>query len=456
MRLIAPLALSALLLLAPLAAAHAAAPARDFETRILHDHNDDSAVVLLGKHGFDTIALDVREARTAIGTPVLVLRLLLNGGCNGNLPSDCPELSEVVRFTADGTEHSIAFKTTDGGATWSGDAVQFVGPMGINDGARFAIEAWVPTAPLGIGPGTVLSDWFVEGYSGDSSADNMPEGVVAGVPDPLEGAFDLGDYTVGSPDIYVSALAQIAEATASAGDEVRFPVDIRNMLSIEQIVDLQALGSPESRIELDGIAVQNVSLAANFTKTVEVVVTAPDASAPVVLVATSGLGGFSVASLSINAKASGNPATSMVDSPDIPSGTSWSHTFTKAGTFAYHNHHTPGQMGTIQVVSSAGATPKETHEVARTDAGFAPKTLTINVGDTVTWTNDASDLLRIMGGYDDASMDHDDGMHDDKHDDEHDDHHGDGPDAKATPGVPAMLLGIALVALAAVRRRVKQ
>ena len=57
---------SLLLLLSTLAIpgtmAHAAAAPPTHETRLLHDHNDDSFVVLAGKHGFDAIALDAREA----------------------------------------------------------------------------------------------------------------------------------------------------------------------------------------------------------------------------------------------------------------------------------------------------------------------------------------------------------------------------------------------------------
>lgn len=446
MRSMNPLALMlasilALTAFAPLAASHAAPAPRDFETRILHDHNDDSLVVLAGKHGFDSIALDAREGRTAAGMPILVLRLLLNGGCDANLPSDCPELSQVVRFAVDGTEHSITFATTDGGETWNGDAAKYVGPFGLNDGTRFAIEAWVPMGPLGIAPGSVLTDWFVEGHSGSDTADNMPEGAVVGAPDPLGAAFDLGSYTVGEPDIYVSLGAETSEATAAAGTEVRFPVEVSNLLGIEQEVLLQVLGTPESRIELDGAQIQSVSLAANFTKTVEVVVTGPETSSPVVLVATTALGGFAAMPFSIQVETEQVEGNGMVDSPDVPVGTTWSHTFTLVGTFSYHNHHLPGQMGTIVVTEATDDASAAEHAVTRDDSGFTPATLTIQQGDTVTWTNSASSPLRVMGGYEEMHGEHPHGEHDD-HDHDND-----------APATPLVLVGLALLAAVVVTRR---
>ncbi len=299
MRPIAPFALVCLLLAAPLAAAHAAPAPRDFETRLLHDFNDDSGVVLAGKHGFDTIALDVREGRSPVGQPVLILRLLLNGGCDANLPSECPTLSEVVQFTTNGSQHELTFETADGGATWTGDALHYVGPMGINDGDRFAIEGWFSMSSIGLTTGSVLTDWFVAGFSGDASADNMPEGIAPGIPDVAGGSSQLESYTVGSPDIYADLTSTNETVVAMAGESVRIPVEARNLLGIEQELSFQVLGSIPGRVEIDGAEAQNVSLGAMFSKSVELVVDAPSVDTPILLVATSPLGGWAFLPLNI-------------------------------------------------------------------------------------------------------------------------------------------------------------
>ncbi|HUR25021.1 MAG TPA: hypothetical protein VM327_03280 [Candidatus Thermoplasmatota archaeon] len=276
--------------LSPSAAGHEAPPPRAFETRILHDHNDDSVIVLAGKHGFDAIALDVREARLSTGEDALVLRLLLNGGCNANAPSDCPTLREVVRFKGPSGPQQVAFETADGGVTWMGNAASYVGPEPLNDGTRFAVEAWVPYSSFGGAEGAALEDWFVEGYGGGQSADDMPAGAVPGLPDPLGAAFDIGAYALGSRK-YVSLAAEAVAPKGSPGSVVDVSVKVANLVPLGQNATFNVTGPA---VLLSGEApVSMLSLAPNFTADITLRITLPNGTMPVGLTVATTLGGFS-------------------------------------------------------------------------------------------------------------------------------------------------------------------
>lgn len=292
--LLAALAAALLLaLLAPPAAAHAAPPPRAFETRVLHDHNDDSLVVLAGKHGFDAIALDVREAALPTGEDVLVLRLLLNGGCNAELPTPCPTLRHLVRFDGPAGPAEVTLETADGGATWTGSAARFAGPEPLNDGTRFAIEAWVPLASFGGAAGDALGSWFVEGFAGEDPGDDMPAGAVPGAPDPLGAAFDIGSYTLGRREyVRLEAGGPGANATATgpAGATVEVPLTVANLAPLEQAAAFNVSGP--ATLLADGAPVTGVALAPNFTASLVLRVTLPDGTAPVEVRVATPLGGF--------------------------------------------------------------------------------------------------------------------------------------------------------------------
>lgn len=296
----APLALLAatclLALLAPTAAAHAAPPPRAFETRVLHDHNDDSAVVLAGKHGFDAIALDVREARFATGEDALVLRLLLNGGCNENVPTSCPTLRHVVRFEAPAGMQEIAFETADGGLSWTGTAARYGLPEPLNDGTRFAIEGWVPFASFDGSVRTALEGWFVEGYEGEQSADDMPAGAAADLPDPLGAAFNIGSYALRARD-YVRLDAGMHNATGVAGATVEVPLKLANAVALAQNATLTVEGP--ATLGSGGSQVSTLALAPNFTAELTLAITLPNGTSPVTVTIATPLGGF--ANLTIQA-----------------------------------------------------------------------------------------------------------------------------------------------------------
>jgi plastocyanin len=87
-------------------------------------------------------------------------------------------------------------------------------------------------------------------------------------------------------------------------------------------------------------------------------------------------------------------------SDDLNAGSSWTHTFTKVGTYAYvdkENENNAALHGTVTVKSGAASTPgvpgapaaPAPTSVAVTLAGkaFSPASVTVAVGGTVTWTN---------------------------------------------------------------------
>lgn len=96
------------------------------------------------------------------------------------------------------------------------------------------------------------------------------------------------------------------------------------------------------------------------------------------------------------------------DSGTIPSGGTYSHTFTQAGTFSYHCAFHPNMTGTIIVSGTAtpppSATPPPVSATTQVmlvkddgDYSFAPAALSIKVGTVVTWLNTTGDTLTIDG-----------------------------------------------------------
>ncbi|MHB1260119.1 MAG: hypothetical protein ACYC2H_00240 [Thermoplasmatota archaeon] len=288
--LVAALAVSVLLVaLAPLVSGHAAPPPRPFETRLLHDHNDDSAIVLAGKHGFDSIALDVREARLPSGEDALVLRLILNGGCNEQVPTECPALREVVRFEAPDGPHEVSFETSDGGVTWTGNAAKYVGPEALNDGTRFAIEAWAPYASFAGSTGTTLTGWFVEGYAGEATADDMPAGAVAGLPDPFGAAYDAGTYTLADRE-YLRLEAATTNLTGPANATTDVTLRLANLVGLEQNASI-AIDGPAVIVSPEA-STGTLALAPNFTAELVLRVTLTNGPSTVNVTVATPLGGF--------------------------------------------------------------------------------------------------------------------------------------------------------------------
>jgi hypothetical protein len=419
---VVPLLLAAIIFIAvvPVAMGHAAPPPRDFETRILHDHNDDSAYALAGKHGFDTIALDVREGALPSGEDALIMRLLLNGGCNANLPDPCGSLSLSVEFDVDGAAQTVEFVTGDGGANWTGSAAYYTEPMGINDGTRFAIEAWVPMQALGISEGSVLSNLFVD------AADRMPEGLLAGQPDPLDGAFDIGSYTVGASNFYLSASSQ-DEVDVNAGQEVELSFTLTNKLVATQAVTLGA--NQTGVFKLGNETIETLELAAGAVKNITFV-TSPIEAGAIRLSASSDLGGYAAAEVALLME---SVQPSSITSPAIAPGDSWSYSFVGPGTFSYHNHANPEVGGKIVVVAASGGANRI---ITYDGAAFSPAELAASVGDVIFFQNNGDAPMTIMGSVGETH--------------EHDDH---GHDEPPEEGIPGPAIGLVLLGLLVLARR---
>jgi plastocyanin len=90
---------------------------------------------------------------------------------------------------------------------------------------------------------------------------------------------------------------------------------------------------------------------------------------------------------------SGNPTNPGGSSgPELSSsvfsqGQTYSHTFTKAGTFPYHCGVHPSMKASVTVLAGGSATQAS---VSISGFVFQDASLTVNVGSTVTWTNNDS------------------------------------------------------------------
>ena len=74
-----------------------------------------------------------------------------------------------------------------------------------------------------------------------------------------------------------------------------------------------------------------------------------------------------------------------LNSTVMSSGQTYSHTFKTAGVFRYHCGVHPTMKGTITINAGGSATQEHV-----TISNFTLPSLTVNVGSTVTWTNNDS------------------------------------------------------------------
>ena len=83
----------------------------------------------------------------------------------------------------------------------------------------------------------------------------------------------------------------------------------------------------------------------------------------------------------------GNPGSTgpELSSSVLSSGQTYSHTFKTAGVFPYHCGVHPSMKGTITV--NAGGSATQEHVAI---SNFTLPSLSVNVGSTVTWTNNDS------------------------------------------------------------------
>ncbi|MFA5943900.1 MAG: hypothetical protein WC876_05485 [Candidatus Thermoplasmatota archaeon] len=163
----------ALVLMAPLAAAHGAPAAKDQDTRLLADHNDDCGGDEAGTLGncratHDLVALDVRERHDG-GQDVVVFRFFLNGGTAAD------GLRDVLTLKADGAAKTFELRTTNN-VDFQGTGFDSVSKaQSASDGTRFIVEATVKRANLGA-VASKLTDFKVDAFRGTTSGDYMPGG----------------------------------------------------------------------------------------------------------------------------------------------------------------------------------------------------------------------------------------------------------------------------------------
>jgi hypothetical protein len=222
---------AALLLSAPLAAAHGAAPPADYLTRLLSDYSDDWFGTV---DGHNVIALDgYTQWNESLGGDVVVLRLILDGGwARTSAATGTPELAEHITFQANGKDQEYAIHTEDNqefSAELGFKAVRGPFPQltadGTQDGTRFFVEGLIPFGDLGVKAGDALGGFFVQGEAGDSEADAMPQydvvpgGTVPSASDDVHS--DVGTWTVPGTDRYVkTAVPSTLGAVPVSGDLV--------------------------------------------------------------------------------------------------------------------------------------------------------------------------------------------------------------------------------------------
>ncbi|MEA3136217.1 MAG: hypothetical protein QOC71_498 [Thermoplasmata archaeon] len=252
----------ALLLAIPMAAAHGAPSAKDQDTRLLADHNDDCGGDDPGslsncRDTHDLIALDVRE-RNDGGQDVVVFRLFLNGG----KASD--GLRDVLTLKADGAMKAFELRTTNNQDFQNTGADKFDSvskAISINDGTRFVVEASVRRDSLGPVDGK-LTDFKVDAFRGSTSGDYMPGGyqsAIGPVADPqqspatnrIAGCLKPGTqqveqshcYRLRGPGYYIGADDPGAQSV-EAGSETIVQVSLHNQLrSTPQSLTLTVTGA---------------------------------------------------------------------------------------------------------------------------------------------------------------------------------------------------------------------
>jgi plastocyanin len=77
------------------------------------------------------------------------------------------------------------------------------------------------------------------------------------------------------------------------------------------------------------------------------------------------------------------------DSGNMAGGATFSHVFTTAKSVPYHCkiHGAAGGVGMSGTITVTAAGTPSLHNVSMTGSAFVPATLTVEVGDTVKWTN---------------------------------------------------------------------
>ncbi|MEA3142728.1 MAG: hypothetical protein QOG31_52 [Thermoplasmata archaeon] len=246
--------------LAPLAAAHGAAPAREVDTRVLLDddgltgYGPDACAPAVGTCPFgngapDLLSLDLREAATPTGQPVLWFRVAFQTNA---VPG--PRAIHLA-LTAGGKERAFDWTSADGATFTTSTFTAIAGPTPIGDGHPQALDGMVGYDALGLKVGDRLEGLSAESHGGGEDGDRMPGGwtsqgtEVAPVPNPAgaEPAYD-GTYTLKGPAALLKVTAAGALDLAGKGTMLH----VENLLAASaQFVTLSLSAPPGVLASLD-------------------------------------------------------------------------------------------------------------------------------------------------------------------------------------------------------------
>ena len=290
-----------LLLAAPLATAHGAAPPREIDTRILAD--DDGLVGFGGcfegqcppaggaVDGVDIVLLDAREAWLPSGDPVVIFHMVYQ-------TADEDEGRTVaLAFSAGGKEHTYSFETT-GTSPATGDFDQVVGPYDVFDGYPKAVDGYLKYTTLGVKAGDSITGVTLTSQLDGEAADLMPgtwmteTGAEAPfIPNP-EGELeqpDAGTYVLAGP----AKLLDVTNDAVVGATNVTFTV--KNPLTeTPQFVNL-TLSLPEGTTgSLDS---KGVNLEAGASRSIKLTLEPGATAGDVMINVTSDLGYFGMVML---------------------------------------------------------------------------------------------------------------------------------------------------------------
>jgi hypothetical protein len=328
-------ALALAVALVPAASAHGAPPVREVDARVLLDDDgmvgyggcvDGTCQPAIPPGGLDVLALDVREAFLADGSPAVVFRVIVQSeepaaGASLVLHVDAPAGGKDLRLdTADGLSYTAAgFDRLDG-------------PIDVGDGHPKALDGWVRESTLGAKPGDSLSGMTVASSRGDAEDDVMPGGwfvdgaEVPAVPDePDPGAVtetpEPGTYVMKGP----AALVALSADSASMAAPGKVKLTLANPIALEQFANL-TLERPDGLPAT--LASAGILLQPSGTRTVDLAVGNATKDGVVRVVATTDLGGRAVVEVPVKAAsapsgaASNGTAGAHSSSSTVPAGKS--------------------------------------------------------------------------------------------------------------------------------------
>ena len=308
----AALAVLALTLL-PAASAHEAPSPRDYETRLLHDWNDDcggdgGAATGACRGSLDLIALDVQERHDPVLGHAVAFRFLMDKGAGG---------SQRVTLTMDGGR-SFELATSDG-AAFTGTGFDRVGAAAsLGDGTRFAVEAVARASSLG-GSGATLSGLKVEAAGGSGVGDFMPGGCNSAIGACIDAGQSASQYIRPAYPLrgagYYVTLTGPAAAEAGGITELGIRNDLRRsaqsvtLTATDGAMFHDAAGQEKAAIK--------VELAGAQSATAHLL--AKGGSGTVTVTAVTDLGGRSTLTLPVTATATSSSTSSSGSSSSAPS-----------------------------------------------------------------------------------------------------------------------------------------